>query len=143
MRPLNFTVRRRRLMSDPSPIHSETPSWLSRLPTRLKFLLILGVFIGAVALIRQVEPQGPLTCDDVNVLGTVRCGRSQCFLVRYMVTGNTRTVGTFVDKPFDVGYTGAAALLAHRGKWIGAYHFEFRDSCPSPSNNRWRGREDQ
>jgi len=126
-------------MSDPSPIQPETPSWFSRLSNRHKFLVIFGVIVGGFVLILQVEPQSPLTCDYVNVLGTVRCGRSQCFLVRYMATGDKRQVGTSVDKPFDVDYTGGAALFMHRGKWTGAYHFEFRDSCQPPSNNRSRG----
>jgi len=126
-------------MSDPSPIQPETPSWFSRLSYRQKFGVIFSVIFGGFLLIVWQEPQSPTTCDYVNVLGTVRCGRDECFLVRYMATGNTWKVGTGVDKPFGVNYTGAAALFAHRGKWTGAHHFEFRDSCEAPSNNRWRG----
>jgi hypothetical protein len=121
-------------MSDPSPIPPETLSWFSRLSNRHKFLVISCAIVGGYLLIIQVESQDSLTCDYVDVLGTVSCGRSQCFLVRYMATGDKRKVGTFVDKPFGVAYTGGAALFAHQGKWTRAYHFEFGDNCPSPSN---------
>jgi hypothetical protein len=123
-------------MSNPSPIPPETLSWFSRLSIRHKFLVIFCAIVGGYLLIVQVEPQCPLTCAYVNVLGTVSCGRSQCFLVRYIATGDKRKVGTSVDKPFGVDYTGGAALFARQGKWTGAYHFEFGDRCPSPSNNR-------
>jgi hypothetical protein len=108
-------------MSDPSPIQPETQSWFSSLSYRNKLLVIYGVILGGFFLILQFEPQGPLMCDYVNVLGTVRCGKSRCFVVRYMATGDKRTVGTFVDKPFGVEYRRGAALFTHRGngpEWI-------------------------
>jgi hypothetical protein len=124
-------------VSHPSPIQPESSSWWSRLSSRQKFGLTVFSIVGFWFLLVQVEPQGPLTCDDVNVIGTVKCARnSECFLVRYMATGNQRTVTTSADKPFDTKYRGVAHLFTHRGLWTGAYHFSFKDSCDAPSNPR-------
>ena len=105
-------------------------SWLARIPGRAKFVALIGMLAGGFGLVVHTEPRGPQICENVQVLGTVKCGRGgQCFLVRYLTTGKQRTVGTFADKPFAVDYTGPAALLTRRGEWTGAYHFEFKDRC--------------
>jgi hypothetical protein len=96
---------------------------------------VICVLAGSYSLVIELEPQGPQVCENVGVLGTVRCGRGgQCFVVRYLETGKQRTVGTSANKPFGVDYIGPAALLTRRGEWTGAYPFEFRDSCAGPPN---------
>jgi hypothetical protein len=116
-------------------------SWFARIPGRLKAVAIIVALASSYVLVLNTEPRGPQLCENVRVLGTVKCGRGgQCFMVRYLQTGQQRTVGTFVDKPFAVDYVGPASLLTRRGEWTGAYHFEFADSCASLSNLRWSGR---
>ena len=47
----------------------------------------------------ELEPQGSQVCENVGVLGTVRCGRGgQCFVVRYLETGNS---GRLVHSPIS------------------------------------------
>ena len=121
-------------MLNPSPIEPERKRRVVRLSAWRKAWFILGVFVGVVFLLVNTEPQGAQSCEIVEVLGTVKCARgSQCFVVQNMHTGKKLKVRTFVDKPFAVDYIGPAALLVRRGQWTGAYHFEFRGVCPSPS----------
>ena len=129
-------------MPQQSPIEPEAPSasfW--RLGNRAKFVAVLGTCVASYLLVVNCEPQSPPVCDYVQILGTVKCGRAwrPCFVVRYTGTGTERKVGSFAAKPFEVNYVGPAAMITRRGNWTGAYHFEFRYSCPLPSNNRSRG----
>jgi hypothetical protein len=120
-------------MSGLPSIEPAQKSWFSRLSWDKKAAAVIGVLAGSYALVNELEPQGTQVCENVSVLGTVRCGRGgQCFVVRYLDTGIQRTVGTFANKPFGIDYIGPAALFTRRGEWTGAYHFEFRDSCAAP-----------
>jgi hypothetical protein len=122
-------------LSELSSIKPARKSWFARLSWDKKAVAAICVLAVSYALVIHLEPQGPQVCENVGVLGTVRCGRGgQCFVVRYFETGIQRRVGTFASKPFGVDYIGPAALLTRRGEWTGAYHFEFRDSCASPPN---------
>jgi len=123
-------------LSELSSIEPAQKSWFARLSWDKKAVAVICVLAGSYALVIKLEPQGLQVCENVGVLGTVRCGRrgGQCFVVRYLVTGKQRTVGTFANKPFGVDYIGPAALLTRRGEWTGEYHFEFRESCALPRN---------
>jgi hypothetical protein len=100
-----------------------------------RFVAIVFILVCAVGyqLVIHYEPQGPQSCDYVQVIGVSRCGRGgQCFVVRYVGTSSQRLVGTFAPRPFSVNYIGPAALFTRRGEWTGAYHFEMKESCSSP-----------
>ena len=108
---------------------------------RLRLVAILGGCALTFFLLIRYEPQGPRSCEYVDVLGVGRCGRAgQCFLVKYVSNGQTRSIGIFADKPFAVDYVGRAALFLRRGRWTGSYHFMMAHTCERmPSNFRWSG----
>jgi hypothetical protein len=98
--------------------------------TKGKAVALIGLFAVSSLLLISYEPRGPESCENVQVEGVVRCGRSgQCFVLTILRTSETRLVGTFVDKPFDVTYRGPAALLARKGKWIGSLHYKIISDC--------------
>ena len=69
-----------------SPYHSEPPStWFSRIPI--------------------AQRSRPLSWR-ARAASVVRYGNSQRFVVRYMSTGERRSVGTSGDRPFDVDCAG-------------------------------------
>lgn len=122
-------------MSELSSIEPAKKSWFARLSWDKKALAVICVLAVSYSQVIEWEPREPQVCENVGVLGTVRCGRGgQCFVVRSFETGIQRRVGTFANKPFGVDYIGPAALFTRRGAWTGAYHFEFRDSCAMPPN---------
>jgi len=71
-------------LSELPSIEPAQKSWFSRLSWDKKAVAVIGVLAGSYALVIELEPQGPQVCENVGVLGTVRCGRGgQCFVVRY------------------------------------------------------------